>query len=95
MSPVGSAVTVIPEGVVPVCGITVNQLALEDMEKLIGVPELVTFRICETLAPPNGALKLIAVLSTDKVCACRPPAASEPRIRARTEKDRINENLLG
>jgi hypothetical protein len=32
-------------------------------------------------------------LSTDKVCACRPPAASTPRIRLEIERVRFNVNL--
>ena len=62
-------------------------------EKLTGPLELEMFNVCDTLAPPDWAEKVIDVLSTDKVWACRQTAASTPRIRLEIEKVRFNVNL--
>jgi hypothetical protein len=95
-SPAGSAVTVTAEGVVPDCGFMDSQFGLvvfEVAKKLTEELELVMFRVCDTFVPPDCAEKLMLVLSTDNVCASRPPAASQPTIRARIEKIRFNVNL--
>ena len=65
----------------------------------VGVAKKVTaplglemFRACDTFAPPDWAEKVIDVLSTDNVWACRPTAAST-RIRLEMENIRFNVNL--
>jgi hypothetical protein len=81
--------------VIAVCGFNVNQLVVT-----VGVAKNVTaplglemVKACDTFAPPDWAEKVIDVLSTVRVWACRPAAASTPKIRQETEKVRFNVNL--
>jgi hypothetical protein len=95
LSPVGSAITVIADGVMAVCGFNVNQLVAN-----VGVAKKVTeplglemFKVCDTLVPLDWAEKVMDVLSTDNVWACRPAAARTPRIRQELERIRFKVNL--
>jgi len=79
--------------VLPVGGFTANQGVLVIAEKGTAPLGLEMFNVCDTFAPPDWAEKVIDVLSTDKVWACRPAAASTPRIRLERERVRFNVNL--